>query len=65
MKAVLPTEYDAEKTQNLLLYVKRVNPKRGELINDTINLESILDDFISTHFCKDKTRNIELREFII
>jgi hypothetical protein len=39
--------------------------RRGLIINETIMLERLIDDFIIEHFCKDQEKQKELRELII
>ena len=57
--------YNREKVRNLLDYVERVNRKRGELINETINLENVFNSLIATYFCNDETKRKELLSLII
>jgi hypothetical protein len=58
-------KYDPKEVENLVEYVKRVNQKRGELLNETINLENIIEDYIATHFCSDKNKIREFKTLIV
>ena len=53
-------KYDRQRVADLLTYAKRVNDKRGELINESANLEAILDSLIVTHFCSEQKKQNEL-----
>lgn len=58
-------EYNPQHVRDLFTYVERLNAKRGELLNETINLEAVIDVLIASHFCNDQNNQNELLSMII
>jgi hypothetical protein len=49
----------------LPMYTEKAYKLRGEVINQTIQLERVMDAFIASHFCSDETKRTELMILIL
>jgi len=54
-----PSKFDYDRYTNIAFH------RRGAIINETIMLERLIDDFIVNYFCTDAKKKVELMELII